>query len=567
MGCDTTSSDMYYHWRCEAECIAMQKSEKKVVSLEEIILTAPSWMHLSKDELIREEMRMEREMLRPIPSTLSILKKIRKQGYRIVFISDMYLPSSFLQEILSEYGFYETGDRIFVSCEWNATKSIGTLYDIVQNKIGERIIFHYGDNDWSDIKMAKRKGIKPIKIKTAYSKAEQYYLLQSQKDKHANDLNCIIGCLRYARLTNEHTEEAEMSADFVAPIWTSYCLDILNKAQREKLDRLYFLARDGYILHWTSKLYEALYSNIDMRYLYVSRKSMFLPSITKWSKDTIESYFGKHLEYTSKKLIYKYFKQDENTAPDQIAIKAEEARERINGYFRQEGIFDITSKYALVDVGWKGSSRVAFNNLQKINGFPPRDVWYWGTFSKFRNEFEGKFYTYNINLKLPLYFITLIEDFFSTSPDLSTLDYQYNGNKWEPIFDNTSRIDNTGILSKNKYCLSLLAEFIIDNHLTDNNLHESISKWGTDIILNYPEFLDLNILASMNCFSESSRNGRSQGIVKRASLFNTILYILGKSNDIGWIEADLAYTYGKLSNIIKIMRRVNAFIVSNIRGL
>ena len=89
---------------------------------------------------------------------------------------------------------------------------------------------------------------------------------------------------------------------------------------------------------------------------------MYLPSLTSLDENEIEKYFGDKLRYTSNKQVLNYFKQtvwDENV----ILKEATEARKRIDAYFEKEDIYNENVKYALVDVGWKGSGRYAFNKL------------------------------------------------------------------------------------------------------------------------------------------------------------------------------------------------------------
>ena len=58
----------------------------------------------------------------------------------------------------------------------------------------------------------------------------------------------------------------------IAPILISYVMYILKDAQKRKLNQLYFLSRDGYVLCKIAKILCAKYQiKIECRYLYVSR--------------------------------------------------------------------------------------------------------------------------------------------------------------------------------------------------------------------------------------------------------------------------------------------------------
>lgn len=575
---DTTCAEMFFHWRVNAESEASKKY-KRNVKLRDIYETnIPSFCIPLISKLLEEEMNLEYDMLRPISSTLSILKELRAAGHKIVFISDMYLPAEFLIRVLNKFDFYKEGDHIFVSCECDTTKSTGQLYRYAEKCIGEKIQRHYGDNLWSDVRMARKAEIRPYQIHTDFNEVEKYYIKKTIHKKHALFFSCIIGIMRYLRIIKmsspmilgkktDYESIIDISADFVAPIWIAYVLDVLNKAKRENFDRLYFLARDGYILKWTADLFKSHFPLLDLRYLYVSRKSMFLPSITSWSKEQLLPYFGGEMQTIECEHVYKYFKQNKEKSQSDITREINEARVRITSFFKQEGIFENDCKYALVDVGWKGSGRVAFNNIQKLNNCRECEVWYWGTFSEYRNKFSGSFYTYNINMELPIHFITLVEDFFSTSPDMSTIDYVKKSGKWEPVFDDQSMIDNHEILEANKLCLSEMANFINEYDIIDSSIYDTLSELAVYVLNSKPEYISLNALAKMHCFGEKENH---KGMIHKLSAKKTIKYILGFRWN-GWCEGDVAYSYKTYYRIIHFFHSNNRSfllkIINNVKKI
>ena len=98
------------------------------------------WTHpllKSKEELFQLEQETEQEMLVPVLTMRDKVNECRKRGDKIVFISDMYLSSKFLIDILRAYGFYQEGDSLYVSCECNVEKKTGELFRYVSKN--ERI--------------------------------------------------------------------------------------------------------------------------------------------------------------------------------------------------------------------------------------------------------------------------------------------------------------------------------------------------------------------------------------------------------------------------------------------
>lgn len=179
------------------------------------------------------ERQVESDSLIANPTVRDIINKKRKEGCKIVFISDMYLDSRFLSEILMREGCMEDGDRIYVSCEHNARKDTGSLYDLVRKELQPDEWEHYGDNRQSDVRMAERKGIKAHLIDNSYR---------------------------------------DLASRFVAPAYLPYVLWIIREAKRQNIQRLYFISRDGYILQ---QIAETLpHEGIELKYFFTSRKAL-----------------------------------------------------------------------------------------------------------------------------------------------------------------------------------------------------------------------------------------------------------------------------------------------------
>ena len=136
--------------RLSAEKTARRNSGKEDVSLDDIYrnLSLESFPNLSKPALKRLELEVERENLSPVRQVLDLIRDYRKRGKRILFISDMYLPSDFLRFQLRRFGFWEEEDRIYVSGEIGLTKHSGNLFRYIQReeKISRCSWKHVGDN-------------------------------------------------------------------------------------------------------------------------------------------------------------------------------------------------------------------------------------------------------------------------------------------------------------------------------------------------------------------------------------------------------------------------------------
>lgn len=97
-------------------------------------------------------MLCERTLLQPRPDMLELCRAAQAAGKRIVAVSDMYLPSSFLLEVLHEKGFAAV-EAVYVSAEHKARKSdSGALFDIMLRKeqVDAANVLHMGDHTRSD---------------------------------------------------------------------------------------------------------------------------------------------------------------------------------------------------------------------------------------------------------------------------------------------------------------------------------------------------------------------------------------------------------------------------------
>ena len=67
--------------------------------------------------------------------------------------------------------------------------------------------------------------------------------------------------------------------DIVGPVMLEYTRWIISESQKKGIKKLYFLARDGYLLSKIAKMIvEKQGLDIDCRYLYCSRASLRMPS-------------------------------------------------------------------------------------------------------------------------------------------------------------------------------------------------------------------------------------------------------------------------------------------------
>lgn len=203
---------------------------------------------VSAKTLLTEELEIESYLLCANIRVRNKINKLRKEGWTIKFISDMYLPSSFLTEILKREGCFIDGDEVIVSCEWKARKDNGMLFRKVKACYKPKRWIHCGDNHHSDVKMAAKQKIKATHIDTNFSEVEKHIISKSNYYESPWILKLLAGLSRWARLVNDSSAECIVAADYVAPLCISYTMWLLRDARKRGIERLNFLSRTAIFL-------------------------------------------------------------------------------------------------------------------------------------------------------------------------------------------------------------------------------------------------------------------------------------------------------------------------------
>lgn len=225
------------------------------------------------DKLIELEIETERDMIVPIIATRKLIDGFRSKG-RILFISDMYLPSSFLCEILKCHGFFKDGDLIFVSDEIGAWKRDGSLFNYIHEVEG--IPFgmwhHYGDNIHSDINVPKKIGIHTHHIHYDFLPYEKSWngVRTTKMPVHS----IVAGISRAVRLQYFATDDQKnFVCDVTAPLIVTWTISIMSDAVKKGIKRLYFCSRDTHTEYLVAKSLTHIFPSLEVYYLFISRES------------------------------------------------------------------------------------------------------------------------------------------------------------------------------------------------------------------------------------------------------------------------------------------------------
>ena len=277
----------FYELRVGAEELArlqMDGKSRQEVTLDDIYEAMGTTVCVTEEqqeELKKLEFEMEYNNVLPIEKNIILLKKLMRQGEHIVLISDMYLHESYIRKLLCRVDTIFMEIPIYVSSTYGVMKGTGELFKVVKRQENVEVSdwIHYGDNIYADIEPALKLGIKAVQINAEH-------LTEYEHPNRNIYFQLSVGASRYIRSLEKKNVVYEVGSSLAGPILYPYINWVLKESRKRNIHRLYFVARDGWILKQIADviIYEKKYS-IKTKYIYGSRKVWRLPSYEGTKKD------------------------------------------------------------------------------------------------------------------------------------------------------------------------------------------------------------------------------------------------------------------------------------------
>jgi FMN phosphatase YigB (HAD superfamily) len=434
------------------------------------------------NSFLEQELLLEQKICHPNPDILSKICSARNNGYKIAHVSDMYLPKSFIEELLLENGIMKKGDPLYVSNHDKAAKGDGSMFLKISKDLGVPLsrISHIGNCYQADYLGAKKVGVHA----THYP-----YGNSTKKEKELNNLASFTdglssywsGISRIGRLSttnssnrsNEFEILEQIACSVASPLLCSYVHWALNQAVRDKVDNLFFIARDGQILWEIAKniQYEnPSFKSLNLKYIYGSREAWRAPSIIELDDFTLNWILNDHPNLTPKciygrvGLTEDFFSSTSNNPLSKFELEnliplslhpkirdwltssevsviilqeSKKKRELLLKYFEQEGVFDGNS--AFVEIGCTGTTQHALHRMLHYLDIPtPLNYFFGLADSELISEgFKSKAFFYDqrkesgIRSSPEFNFFVLLETFCMANHG-RTLAYEQKGEKVEP---------------------------------------------------------------------------------------------------------------------------------------
>lgn len=396
-----------------ARLLAQQGAQSPSATLRDIWETF-SWKHpllKTKEELCQLEMATERTMLVPVLMMREKVSECRQKGHRILFISDMYIPSGFLSEVMKELGFMQENDKLYVSCECGVEKRNGSLFKYVKEKegISYRKWHHYGDNKQNDVKAPRKLGIRATLVEHEYSSLQKLWM-ETDFSLGYKCSSIMAGLGRALRYSTEWTTHTDFVIDLIAPFYCSWVYKLLKNASERGIQRLYFCARDARLLYKLALRMQRLFPEIGMHYVSISRQALY------------------------------------NNANEKAKM----------AYFESIGLATKTDSVAIVDTTTSGKTLRYLNSLLSNHGCKEVISYYQFLtcfieegfdFDKYNTQIVTPYIRVNKNYGRLTSLVAIYECFFGLNNEKKTVDYAFADGVPCPVFTSDTQEEDTVMMS------------------------------------------------------------------------------------------------------------------------
>lgn len=470
----------FFKIRIRAEHQARKHSRKEDVLLDEIYQYVEKELGPVSNKLKKLEIELEKKFITANGQMKELYNYAKTLDKRIFIITDMYMPKSIIEELLSlnDIDGYE---KLFVSSELKITKATGSLYQHI--KFTEQINnesewLHIGDNYQSDVINAEKFGI------TAY-----HYKKLNDRENVQDVKNLGESIVKAIQINNKYSSQNEywyiFGNDYVAPIYIGLMMWLVDSLKNK--NNIYFLARDGYLPYQLYLKMKSIYPELpEGRYIYASRRGYIYPYLLKVSRESAIETLMLYNSGLGQKLTLKEILENIGLFSDKykehlgmFEIKSLETEvnndTRINIARFLDFIWkDIEQvlqhelrlllKYLeqirmnsyetinIFDIGWSGSTQLAIKRLlnKKVTGY------YFATIESIHSEIKKDSFGYACDQGFPMKsrkFIienVMIYELIFSAPEGSLINFRIADNRVVP---------NLKDVEQNKYMIECVQSF------------------------------------------------------------------------------------------------------------
>lgn len=253
------------------------------------------------EKLMEIEFELEKQYCYFNPSMMSLIAECKARDIRICLLSDMYLSSAQIKEILISNGFPEEWlDLLLVSNEVGGDKTSGILFEkllSIYPDVTKEQIIHIGDNRNADVEGAQHVGIEAIHYDVIPSDLDSIF--EWERIRHGEFLPELVSLRKLAHsmtagMAQDDTFWFRYGATILGPFLTLFSDWVLEQCVQEGKNKLYPLMREGALLS-RMLIESAKESGIrcEIKPIYVSRQATYFPSIEVFGKEQLGNMFEK----------------------------------------------------------------------------------------------------------------------------------------------------------------------------------------------------------------------------------------------------------------------------------
>ena len=372
-----------------------------------------------------QERRLETLALAAKPGAVALLGWLRQQQVRVIAVSDMYLGRDHVYALLDACGLGALIDQVYVSSEFGLGKYSGRLHSQVLALEGLQPaqVVHVGDNLVSDMRAPLRLGIEAVFLDEKAQRLRRRRQALSARMARLGGVWSGRHFFEAVAVRQNMLQRAGQAGeaffhhygrDVLGPAFATFTLALTEKIAQQRPDKIFFLARDGYLF---MRLYErwcALQPAPQQPwpqpvYVYASRRVVAMASIAdglRHEQAIVALYNPKQQGLLSVLKTFglaaadfealarahgftdmaapladwndarlKAFLADEQVQA-RIRPVGQAARAHLQAYFEQQGFF-ACERAALVDIGWNGTiQKFLHESFGQRPDYPEVHGWY-----------------------------------------------------------------------------------------------------------------------------------------------------------------------------------------------
>lgn len=314
-------------------------------------------INCSKNEFIEKckntELEIEYEVLYIDNEMYSLLNKMKKKGKKIICVTDMFYSKDMIEKILDRTNLLPLFSNIYVSSEYLKNKKTGSLYDMVlkNEKLSADDCLMMGDNYYSDFESAKAKKIQSYHIDR--TKQQEFY----KKFAHQNTPE--LNLEKFSKIDKRKYE----NFDKIVFSLYSFIEKLYFHLKANNFKEVVFLSREGEFL---KKLFDSYCSfvygeEIKSHYIYVSRKSTYLPSLKKLDKEDFSALLDQYSYITIREFLNSLNFTEKEIKKIEAEFSEEYLRKKVGKVKEFENDIDDIVPHLVLDfnkkIGWFKDSK------------------------------------------------------------------------------------------------------------------------------------------------------------------------------------------------------------------